>query len=73
MKDRSKDNLLLFKDVRERVKLSRPTIYRKMNAGTFPKSVQISAGLVAWYESDIDAWVSEPMAWSEACQNGAGV
>lgn len=71
--DRSKDNLLLFKEVRERVKLSRPTIYRKMKAGTFPQSTAISAGLVAWYESDIEAWISNPASWFEPSQNGAGV
>lgn len=70
---RAKDNLVLFAEVRQRVKLSRPTIYRKMKAGTFPKSVPISAGLVAWYESDLDRWVSDPMGWSEVSQNDVGV
>lgn len=67
---RDKDNLLLFAEVRQRVKLSRATIYRKMAKGTFPKSEPISDGLVAWYESDIDAWVSCPSKWPEVSQNG---
>lgn len=61
--DRSKDNLLRLRDVKARTKLSRTTIYRRIAAGTFPPSIRLSVGLVAWYESDIDAWVADPMGW----------
>jgi prophage regulatory protein len=61
--DRSTDNLLRLAEVRARAKLSRTTIYRKMADGTFPRNVPISAGLSAWYESDINAWVADPMGW----------
>ncbi|MGY2735199.1 helix-turn-helix transcriptional regulator [Sphingomonas sp. UYP23] len=64
MTDRSRDNLMRLRDVLTRTKLSRTTIYRKIAAGTFPPSTPISEGLVAWYESDINAWVSNPMGWS---------
>jgi len=64
MIDRSKDNLLRLGDVKERTCLSRTTIYRRVAAGTFPKPTPISAGLVAWYQGDIDAWVADPMGWS---------
>lgn len=36
--------------------LSRPTIYRLMKAGKFPKSVTIGSKTVAWRESDLLAW-----------------
>lgn len=62
--DRRRDNLLRLTEVRSRTKLSRTTIYRKIAAGTFPKSHPISDGLVAWYQSDIDNWVADPMGWS---------
>lgn len=61
--DRSRDNLLRLADVKARTKLGRTTIYRRIAAGTFPPSIRLSAGLVAWYESDIDAWVADPMGW----------
>lgn len=64
--DRGRDNLLRLADVRARTCMSRATIYRKISAGTFPPSHQISAGLVAWYETDINAWVADPMGWSAA-------
>lgn len=63
MADRSRDNLLRIRDVKARTKLSSTTIYRRIAAGTFPPSTPISAGLVAWYESDIDAWIANPMGW----------
>lgn len=71
--DRAKDNLLRLAEVRKRTGLGRTTIYRKISAGSFPGQTQISDGLVAWYESDIDAWIADPMAWAEVSQNGVGV
>ncbi len=63
IRDRSRDNLMRLRDVIERTKLSRTTIYRRIGAGTFPSSTQISDGLVAWYETDINEWVANPMGW----------
>ena len=63
MTDRSRDNLLRLADVTARTKLSRTTIYRRITAGTFPRPTPISAGLVAWYETEINAWVANPMGW----------
>jgi prophage regulatory protein len=71
--DRSRDNLLRIAEVRGRTTLSSATIYRKIAKGTFPASRRISEGLVAWYESDIDAWVADPMGYQTKPQNGTGV
>ncbi|WP_288804538.1 AlpA family phage regulatory protein [uncultured Novosphingobium sp.] len=61
--DRRHDNLLRLAEVKSRTGLSRTTLYKRMASGTFPNRVQISPGLVAWYESDIDDWVANPMGW----------
>jgi prophage regulatory protein len=58
-----RDNLLRLAVVRDRTGLSRTTIYRRIAAGKFPPSKPISDGLVAWYESDINAWIENPMGW----------
>lgn len=71
--DRRRDNLLRIGEVRARTTLSSATIYRKISKGTFPPSHRISEGLVAWYESDIDAWVADPMGYSAMAQNDMGV
>lgn len=63
MTDRRNDSLLRLKEVTGRTALSRSTIYRRIEKGTFPRPTPISEGLVAWYQSDIDAWVANPMGW----------
>jgi prophage regulatory protein len=63
IRDRRGDSLLRMADVRRRTGLSRTTIYRRVDAKTFPTKVQISEGIVAWYESDIDAFVSNPAGY----------
>jgi len=57
------DSLLRLPDVQRRTGLHRATIYRKMRDGSFPQAVKLSANCVGWYESHIDAWVANPMAW----------
>jgi len=44
--------------------LSRSTIYAWVAAGCFPKPIALGTRLVAWRESDIDAWLAarEPKA-----------
>ncbi|NRA14960.1 MAG: AlpA family transcriptional regulator [Oceanospirillaceae bacterium] len=39
--------------------LSRSTIYRRMDDGTFPKSISIGGRLQGWLESDIQGWITE--------------
>jgi prophage regulatory protein len=39
------------------VGLKRPTIYKAMKAGTFPKPVNIGPRAVAWRSDEIEAWV----------------
>ncbi|MEH3107113.1 MAG: AlpA family phage regulatory protein [Sphingomonas fennica] len=66
MIDRRTDSLMRLVEVKGRTALGRTTIYARVKAGTFPAPVQISHGLVAWYASDIDAWVANPMGWRAA-------
>lgn len=55
------DRILRIKTVLERTGLSRSTIYRKMQNGTFPKNVQISTRCAGWRESAVAAWRRYPM------------
>jgi prophage regulatory protein len=41
---------------------SKPTLWRKERAGTFPKRVPIGAARYAYVESEIDAWVAQRIA-----------
>jgi len=55
------DRILRLKTVLERTGLSRSTMYRKMQNGTFPRNVQISARCAGWRESAINAWMRNPI------------
>jgi prophage regulatory protein len=61
MQTESVSNILRIKTVLQRTGLSRSTMYRKMQDGTFPRNVQISKRCAGWYESAIDAWLRNPM------------
>jgi prophage regulatory protein len=37
---------------------SRPSIYRLMREGQFPRSVQLGPKSVGWRSDDVDAWIS---------------
>ena len=43
-------------EVERETGLSRPTIYRQMAAGTFPRPRRIGVQAVAWLSSEIDEW-----------------
>lgn len=58
------DRILRIKTVLARTGLSRSTMYRKMQKGTFPKNVQISTRCAGWRESAIEAWLHNPMFYS---------
>ncbi|WP_235512532.1 helix-turn-helix transcriptional regulator [Sphingomonas sp. Leaf17] len=64
--DRSSDSLLRIADVRRRTGLSTATVYRRVQAKTFPPKVQIGPAAVAWYKSDIDAFVANPLTYRAA-------
>lgn len=55
------DRILRLKTVLDRTGLSRSTMYRKMQNGTFPKNVQISVRCAGWRESAINVWLRNPM------------
>jgi prophage regulatory protein len=55
------DRILRLKAVLDRTGLSRSTLYRKMQSGSFPKQIAISARCAGWRESAIARWMHNPM------------
>ncbi len=49
--------LLRLPEVIAQVKISRSTIYRRIEDGTFPRPRALGAGCVRWRQSEIDAWI----------------
>ncbi|MBO9712451.1 AlpA family phage regulatory protein [Sphingomonas sp.] len=58
------DRILRLKAVLERTGLTRSTMYRKMQNGSFPKNIQISDRCIGWRQSAVDAWMRSPMRYS---------
>lgn len=52
------DRIIRLKTVLSRTGLSRSTVYRKMQDGTFPRNLKISTRCAGWRESSIEAWIS---------------
>ncbi len=51
-------SILRLKDLQQRVKLSRSTIYAKIAAGDFPSPITLGPRAVGWLESDIQRWIT---------------
>lgn len=51
--------LLRLPEVIGRISISKAQVYKLMNEGRFPKSVKLTERTVAWWESEIDAWIEE--------------
>ena len=49
--------LLRFPAIRERVGLSRSTVWRLERRGEFPKHRRISANAVAWIDEEVMTWI----------------
>jgi prophage regulatory protein len=58
--------ILRLKAVLDRTGLSRSTLYRKVERGTFPKQVRISERCIGWRESDLERWLRNPIDYSRA-------
>ena len=49
--------ILRPKEVFERVKKSRVTLWRDVRAGTFPPPIQLGPNSIGWYEHEIEHWL----------------
>ena len=54
------DRFLRLPEVKARTALSRSTIYDKISKGKFPRPRRLGLRMVAWYQTDIDAWIADP-------------
>ncbi|MBD3652364.1 AlpA family transcriptional regulator [Kangiella sp.] len=60
--------ILRLNEVIVKTKLSRSTIYRFVNEGTFPKPISLGARAVGWSEQQINEWIEQKI--QEANQGG---
>ena len=50
---------LRLPEVLNLVGVTRSTLYRWMDAGTFPKQISVGGNTVVWVESDITNWMDQ--------------
>ncbi|WP_440617463.1 helix-turn-helix transcriptional regulator [Cysteiniphilum sp. 6C5] len=56
-----KDNILRLNELTKRCGLSRPTIYRLIKRGEFPKQIKLTNKSSGWSSEEIDNWISEKL------------
>lgn len=56
------DRIIRERKVRERVGLSRSTIWRKIRAGIFPAPIRLGPQSIGWFEAEITAWLNSQRA-----------
>jgi len=59
-------SLISVKTVCARTAISRASLYRFIDEGTFPKPVRLSPGRIAFVESEVEGWVKRKIAESRA-------
>ena len=59
------EKILRMRTVLQRTGLSRSTIYRKIEDGTFPRQVSISIHGRGWHESAVNRWIADPASYRE--------
>jgi prophage regulatory protein len=65
------DRILRLPTVLARTGLSRATLYRKVQAGTFPRQLKIAARCAGWRESAVNDWMNNPIFYSAEDHPGA--
>ncbi|WBO20693.1 helix-turn-helix transcriptional regulator [Sphingomonas abietis] len=63
------DHILRIRAVLDRTGLTRSTVYRKMEAGTFPRQIAISTRCVGWREAAVGEWLANPYFYEAANDN----
>lgn len=66
MQPQHPDRILRIKAVLALTGLTRSTLYRKMEAGTFPQNTRISTRCVGWRESAVSEWLDNLKAQETA-------
>lgn len=64
-------NLLLRSEVIARTRLSQTTLWRLVRAGDFPRPVNLGTRRVAWFEDEIDQWITTRPATKNAVDTRA--
>jgi prophage regulatory protein len=59
------DRFLRLPEVLRRSGLTRSTLYRKIDEGTFPRQVTIGLRCIGWRESELSRWAESPSSYRQ--------
>lgn len=60
--------ILRLRDVIEKTGLGRSTVYKYIEAGTFPKPIDLGGRSVGWVDEEINDWILEKVNQRDSCQ-----
>ena len=60
--------ILRLRDVMEKTGLARSTVYKYIEAGTFPKPIDLGGRSVGWVDEEINDWILEKINQRDYCQ-----
>lgn len=58
------ETILRLPEVLARTGLSRSTLYRRVDEGTFPAPISLGIRAVGWPESEVQSWIEQRIAES---------
>lgn len=64
------DRILRLRVVLDRTGLSRSTLYKKIQDGTFPRQIALGARSAGWRESAVLEWMDSPMSYRQGAEAG---
>jgi|25BtaG_2_1085352.scaffolds.fasta_scaffold00020_70 prophage regulatory protein len=62
--------LIKRREVLQRTALANSSLYRLMESGDFPQSLQIGPRAVAWVESEVEQWIEKKIKEAHAKRDG---
>ena len=60
--------ILRLRDVMDKTGLARSTVYKYIEAGTFPKPIDLGGRSVGWVDEEINDWILEKVNQRDSCQ-----
>ena len=60
--------ILRLRDVMDKTGLARSTVYKYIEAGTFPKPIDLGGRSVGWVDEEINDWILEKVSQRDSCQ-----
>ena len=66
MQDQPKNELMKVDEVMATVRYSRPSIYRLMSEGKFPKPIRLGGRSVFWVRAHIDEYIQNAIEEQQA-------